>query len=100
MISIRFLIALSREWVIRPGSVDFLRRLSVIVLALTLAAGCAARTVGENKEDFQNEEIADPLEPMNRVFFDFNQFLDTLLLRPAAEIYRNICCKCTTRQTV
>ncbi len=90
MILIRFLIAYAEERIIRRGGADFLRRLSVIVLALTLAAGCAARTTAESKEDFQNEEIADPLESMNRVFFDVNEFLDTLLLRPVAEVYRNI----------
>jgi phospholipid-binding lipoprotein MlaA len=29
----------------------------------------------------------DPLEPMNRVFFDFDMFLDRILLKPAAEVY-------------
>lgn len=90
MTLVPFLIALVRGWVMRWARADLLRRLGVIVLALTLAAGCAARTVTENKEDFQNEEIADPLEPMNRFFFDVNEFLDTLILRPVAEVYRNI----------
>ncbi len=90
MIWIRFRIALVGDWAIRRRCIDFLRRLSVIVLALVLIAGCAAQTTVENKEDIENEEIADPLEPMNRAFFDFNQFLDTLLVRPAAELYRNI----------
>jgi len=30
----------------------------------------------------------DPLEPMNRTIFDVNDFLDRLLLRPLAELYR------------
>ena len=30
----------------------------------------------------------DPLEPMNRGIFDFNQFLDRILIRPAAQTYR------------
>ncbi|HEX4111381.1 MAG TPA: VacJ family lipoprotein [Stellaceae bacterium] len=29
----------------------------------------------------------DPLEPMNRVFFDFDMFLDRILLKPAAQVY-------------
>ena len=90
MISMRFWTAFAGEWAIRRGRVNFLRRLGVFILAMVLIAGCAAQTTVENNEDFENEEIADPLEPMNRVFFDFNQFLDTLLVRPAAELYRNV----------
>jgi len=30
----------------------------------------------------------DPLEPVNRVVFGFNEVLDVLLIRPAAELYR------------
>lgn len=29
----------------------------------------------------------DPLESMNRVFFDFDMFLDRILLKPAAQVY-------------
>jgi phospholipid-binding lipoprotein MlaA len=32
----------------------------------------------------------DPLEPMNRVFFEFNRIMDGLLLEPAARIYRGV----------
>jgi len=33
-------------------------------------------------------EVNDPLEPMNRVIFDVNDFLDRLLIKPIAELYR------------
>ena len=33
---------------------------------------------------------SDPLEPMNRVIFGFNDILDTYLLRPVAYVYREI----------
>lgn len=33
---------------------------------------------------------ADPLEPLNRVFFEFNRTVDTLLLRPVSAAYRGI----------
>jgi phospholipid-binding lipoprotein MlaA len=33
--------------------------------------------------------VNDPLEPVNRVIFDVNDFLDRLLIRPLAELYRN-----------
>ena len=32
--------------------------------------------------------VDDPLEPMNRVIFDVNDFLDRLLIRPITELYR------------
>jgi phospholipid-binding lipoprotein MlaA len=32
----------------------------------------------------------DPLEPMNRVVFDFNQFVDRILLKPLAKGYRYV----------
>lgn len=36
------------------------------------------------------EEANDPLEPLNRVVFGFNQGVDILLLKPAAEVYHGI----------
>jgi phospholipid-binding lipoprotein MlaA len=48
-------------------------------LALTLLGGCA--TTGNPR---------DPLEPLNRAVYTFNDGFDTLLVRPAAEFYRFI----------
>jgi phospholipid-binding lipoprotein MlaA len=36
----------------------------------------------------QDEDVNDPLEPLNRGIFQFNTVLDGLLLEPAARIYR------------
>jgi phospholipid-binding lipoprotein MlaA len=33
------------------------------------------------------DDVDDPLESMNRVFFDFDMFLDRILLKPAAQVY-------------
>lgn len=38
-------------------------------------------------EPYQTDELADPLEPMNRVVFEFNEAVDKVVLRPVAEIY-------------
>jgi phospholipid-binding lipoprotein MlaA len=35
----------------------------------------------------QPEDMNDPLEPMNRAFFNFDMFLDRILMKPAAEVY-------------
>jgi phospholipid-binding lipoprotein MlaA len=59
----------------------------LIFLALTFLSGCA--DVPTSSEDYARfKEINDPLEPMNRVVFDVNDFLDQLLLLPIAELYR------------
>jgi phospholipid-binding lipoprotein MlaA len=54
--------------------------LAVLALSLTMA-GCA--------ENANQEAVAagDPLEPMNRFFFDFNQKLDRNAALPAATFY-------------
>jgi len=67
----------------------------------------AAATAGEGVDDFASvnpdvplgdiqvpadltEEVDDPLEPVNRVFFGFNEGLDFLILRPVATVYRAV----------
>jgi len=37
-----------------------------------------------------SEDVNDPLEPMNRIFFDFNEFLQDVLLRPASDVYVSV----------
>jgi len=52
-----------------------------------MLAGCAE--VPKSPEQLAEYNAAhDPLEPMNRVVFDVNDFLDRLLIRPLAELYR------------
>jgi phospholipid-binding lipoprotein MlaA len=67
----------------------------------------AAATAGEGVDDFPSvnpdapigdiqvpsdltEEVDDPLEPVNRVFFGLNEGLDFLILRPVAMVYRAV----------
>ena len=53
------------------------RRLCVLILAATLW-GCA--TLGDNPRD--------PLEPLNRAMFSFNDALDEAVMKPVAKGYR------------
>lgn len=53
------------------------RRLCVLILAATLS-GCA--TLGDNPRD--------PLEPLNRAMFSFNDALDDAVMKPVAKGYR------------
>ncbi|HCM84455.1 MAG TPA: VacJ family lipoprotein [Alphaproteobacteria bacterium] len=56
------------------------RLLTVAVLATALTAPAMAAS----------EEIWDPLEPVNRYVFAFNEGMDVVFIRPLAEIYRFI----------
>lgn len=50
-----------------------------LLVALTLLGGCAS-TVNPR----------DPFEPLNRGIYHFNDGVDTVLLKPAAEVYRGV----------
>jgi phospholipid-binding lipoprotein MlaA len=54
-----------------------------------LLAGCATPPPADDTEGrAQFAQTNDPLEPTNRAIFAFNQGVDTVLLRPAAQGYR------------
>ncbi|MGE5465756.1 MAG: VacJ family lipoprotein [Methanocella sp.] len=61
---------------------ELIRRTRTVALAFTLAigmlGGCA--TTASNPRD--------PLEPLNRGIYSFNEHVDGLILKPAAELYR------------
>lgn len=70
-----------------------LRALAILVVMATLVTGgCATRPdPREDPEAFaEYVEINDPLEPFNRVVFEFNRAFDTMLLKPVAIFYRDI----------
>jgi phospholipid-binding lipoprotein MlaA len=53
-----------------------------------LAAGCATKPDPTDQAAVEAyNEANDPLEPMNRYFFEVNQFLDEILLKPFAGWY-------------
>ncbi len=68
---------MSRAYTLRKRLV---RGLAVVLLG-ALVAGCAANRPGE---------VYDPLEPVNRQIFAFNDAVDTVLIRPAAVVYRDL----------
>ena len=64
-------------------------RLGGALIAALIAAGCATPPADpEAMEAYK--EANDPLEPMNRALFDFNQGFDRNLLKPAATGYRDL----------
>src|ERR1043165_439700 len=53
-----------------------------------LATGCATKPDPSDEAAVQAyNEANDPLEPMNRYFFEVNHFLDEVLLKPFAGYY-------------
>ena len=63
-----------------PGATLRALRLGAVLLMLA-TAGCASQAAG------RTEVPGDPLEPLNRGVFAFNDFTDTYLLRPVAVGY-------------
>lgn len=67
------------------------RDIAVVLLsvALLLTAGCAKRPPDSDPQALSAYlEANDPMEPMNRAIFSFNQGFDEILLEPAARFYR------------
>ena len=59
---------------------------AALIAGLSLAACASEPTKPAELAEFQTTN--DPLEPTNRVIFDFNDFLDRLLIAPLAGLYR------------
>jgi phospholipid-binding lipoprotein MlaA len=66
---------------------DLFHRLKLLVSAIAVVAVLAGCAANPNKADSSTGEISDPFEPVNRVFFDFNMFLDRTILRPITRYY-------------
>lgn len=85
----------SKRHQVTPGVSDsFTRRraLGVILSTLLLSlSACATAPDPSDRAAVQAyEEANDPLEPFNRTMFDVHQFLDRLLIKPMATIYRGV----------
>jgi phospholipid-binding lipoprotein MlaA len=60
---------------------------SALALVFSLSLAACATAPEDPVQRAEYEALNDPLEPLNRQVFNFNQFIDKLLLRPMAEIY-------------
>ena len=58
----------------------------VAALGLLLAS-CATAPADDPDARAAFAEANDPIEPLNRYFFEFNRFIDGVALRPVAEVY-------------
>lgn len=69
---------------------EFGRFFKRTAFAIFLTAGLLTACTGSNGPAIKDPQaISDPIEPVNRIIFAFNDALDTLLLRPAAVTYRD-----------
>ena len=70
---------------------------TVFLIAAMLVAPSSGRAGHQNDQGesgqlillaaVEDDSVNDPLEPMNRMIFEFNEFAFTLLFRPVAEVY-------------
>lgn len=60
--------------------------LSCVAVAVLGLAGCTTPP-GEDPKNVIYTEVQDPIEPLNRYFFDVNDALDAVALKPVAHIY-------------
>ena len=68
-------------------------RIIILFIVFSVAiAGCAKAPEKSNLNTTESVKISnsDPLEPVNRIVFSFNNIFDRLILRPIAIIYRGI----------
>ncbi len=65
---------------------QFLRLTVLACVLITGATGCATGTGPNGK--VASDSNQDPIESVNRVVFDVNDFFDRLLFKPLAELYR------------
>lgn len=65
-----------------PRALPYLALASL--LWLPFASGCASSRIAAD------EEVYDPLQPVNRAMYSFNDGLDKVLLKPAAQAYQTV----------
>ena len=61
-----------------------------LVFALSVVVAAPGGISVANAQDDAAEDENDPLEPMNRYFFELNKFFDTILLKPVATWYDGV----------
>ncbi|MFB9356260.1 MlaA family lipoprotein [Sneathiella chinensis] len=60
-----------------------------VALSLVGLTGTAATAQDTESSTMMYQDVYDPIEPLNRYFFDVNNALDALFLKPVAHIYRD-----------
>jgi phospholipid-binding lipoprotein MlaA len=66
------------------------KKFAVLLLCCLLPLTGCATPPADPAARAEFDQTNDPLEPLNRKIFDFNQFLNRILLRPVATAYRDV----------
>lgn len=79
------------DWTTKPRKRGFRRSLAAIAPSLMLAtalSGCATAPPKTDTAAFQAyQQVNDPIEPANRVFYKINDGLDNYIMKPVAKGY-------------
>lgn len=84
MFSIRCILRVTQvcdHVIMNRKSKNIVKKIGSLACVGVVLAGCATQPT-------TSQEVADPLEGVNRVVFTFNEVVDTWFLRPAATLYR------------
>ncbi len=68
------------------GTLKRLAQMLALLMVVGIAANCSSTPPPEDYDD-EDYSVNDPLEGINRVTFAFNQAVDSVLIKPVAEIY-------------
>ena len=61
------------------------------VIITFVVSGCASVTKDQIvAENIATQKVSDPIEPINRVVFSFNNVFDKYAVRPVSILYRGI----------
>lgn len=72
------------------GVLDMRKVLALAALCLGLAGQAHAQTPAEPAQPVSQDSANDPLEPVNRAIFGFNETVDKIALEPVAKGYRAV----------
>ncbi len=70
------------KWIVRTGC-------AAVVVAFAMAGPVAHAADSKTPEAMVSDDVNDPIEPLNRFFFQFNELIQTWFLRPAGIFYRS-----------
>ena len=67
-----------------------LLRVVALLFTMVMLTNCASAPANDQEAVRELRKINDPLEPTNRWIFDFNQSLDSAVIKPITGLYRGI----------
>jgi len=63
---------------------------AVLCLSLMISVSASAQPQPNTNAEYKSQEVSDPIEPVNRFVFGFNDFLDRILIEPVAKGYNHV----------